>query len=105
MAIEAKPGNTIKVTVTMTPRNESAAKTLSRVFGGSAEARKLRDVRARVRTSKMWQHQRGGRPWTVRPKAPRLYQPKTGDACEVFATTALIRDLESVSRWVDVTAI
>ncbi|MBX3395846.1 MAG: hypothetical protein KF841_10815 [Phycisphaerae bacterium] len=102
MAIEAKPGSKIKVTVKLTPRSEAAAKTLSRVFGRGDGARKLRAARQRIRTSKMWQHQRGGRPWTVRPKAPRLFQPTAGDSCEVLATTALIRDLKSVSRFVDV---
>lgn len=105
MAIEANPGSKIKVTVKLTPRKESAAKTLSRVFGGGAGARKARANRTKIRTSKMWQHQRGGRPWTVRPKAPRLFQPEKGDVCEVLATTALIRDLNSVSRFVDVKAV
>lgn len=102
MAIEATPGKKIKVTIKQTPRSESAAKTLSRVFGRGVGARKVRATRTRVRTGKMWQHQRGGRPWTVRPKAPRLFQPEKGDTCELLATTALIRDLESVSRFVDV---
>ncbi len=105
MASNAQPGQKILVTVKAAPRNEAAAKTLSRVFGRSDGGRKLRASRKKVRTSKTWHHQRGGRPWAVRPKAPRLFQPAKGDTCEVLATTALLRDLNSVSQFVDIKTV
>ncbi|HWL93010.1 MAG TPA: hypothetical protein VNT79_05715 [Phycisphaerae bacterium] len=105
MAIDAQPGQKIRVTLKSSPRSEAARKTLSRVFGRGDGGRKLRVTRKKVRDSQTWRHQRGGRPWAVRPKAPRLYQPENGDTCEVLATTALLRDLGSVSRYVDVKSV
>ncbi len=103
--MDAKSGKMIRVTVKSAPTSESAAKTLSRVFGRSAAGRKLRVSRKRVRESQMSTHQRGGRPWVVRPFAPRLYKPVQGDTCEVFATSALLRDLCSVARFVDIATV
>lgn len=102
MPIDAQPGSRVRVEVTAEPTNAAAAKTLSRVFGRDAQARKRREFRKKLRTRKMEGRRRGGRIWMVRPKAPRLFQPVKGDACEVFATSALIRDLNSVARFVAV---
>ncbi len=102
MAIDVQPGKTIDVTVTTDPTNEAAAKTLSRVFASDPANRKQRRIRKELRTNNMDGRQRGGRIWMVRPKAPRLFQPNKGDTCKLFATTALLNDLRSVSRFVEV---
>ncbi|MFQ5502712.1 MAG: hypothetical protein ACE5EQ_10495 [Phycisphaerae bacterium] len=104
MSIDAKPGSTLHVTVTADPTNEAAAKTLSRVFAKDPIHRKTRVFRKKLRTLHMEGRHRGGRIWMVRPKAPRLVQPKKGDGCHLFATSALIRDLNSVARFVEVKA-
>lgn len=102
MPIDAKPGSTVHVKVTADPTNEAAAKTLSRVFARDPAHRKTRVFRKKLRTLHMEGRQRGGRIWMVRPKAPRLIQPRKGDACDLFVTSALIRDLNSVARFVQV---
>ncbi len=102
MAMEIQPGSTIKVTLTRTPTTEAAAKTLARVFRSSPEGRRARVQRRRLRTNQFLGRQRGGRIWTVRPKAPRLMQPEEGTTCEILATSSIIRDLASVERFVKV---
>lgn len=102
MSIDVQPGSNISVTVTANPTNQAAAKTLSRVFASDPANRKQRAQRKKLRTNMMDGRQRGGRIWMVRPKAPRLFQPKKGDACQLFATSALIRDLRSVSRFIEI---
>lgn len=104
MSIEVQPGSTVRVTVTGDPTNEAAAKTLSRVFAADPGARAARQARKQLRQNKKDPRTRGGRIWVVAPKAPRLFQPKKGDACRLFATSSLINDLRSVSRFVEVAA-
>ncbi|RIK64263.1 MAG: hypothetical protein DCC65_14700 [Planctomycetota bacterium] len=102
MASEIKPGTTISLTVTKTPTSEAAAKTLSRLFGKDAANKRERVRRKRLLADSMEVRRRGGRPWEVRNKAPRLVQPKKGDACTIHATTDVIKDLGSVTRFVAV---
>ena len=45
---------------------------------------------------------RGGRPWEVRQRAPRLFMPEKGDTCAIKATCDVINDLGSVATFVDV---
>jgi len=102
MAMDIQPGSKIKVTLTREPTSEAAAKTLARVFRASPEGRRARVARKRLRTNQSEGRQRGGRIWMVRPKAPRLCQPEKGSTCDIVATTSIIRDLESVERFVKV---
>ena len=102
MAVDIKPGSSVEITITRAPTNEAAAKTLSRVFGKDAAARKLRMRRKDLRTSGSHPIRRGGRIWMVRPKAPRLVMPEKGDSCNIRATVDVIADLGSVSRFVSI---
>jgi len=104
MAVDIKPGSNVEITITKTPTNEAAAKTLSRVFGKDAAARKLRARRKDLRISGSHPIRRGGRIWMVRPKAPRLVMPEKGDSCKIRATIDVIADLGSVSRFVSIKA-
>lgn len=102
MATEIKPGSKIKVTLEQMPTNEAASKTLARIFRSNVEGRRARKVRKQLRASQFDGRQRGGRIWMVMPKAPRLCQPEKGATCELTATTSLIRDLNSVKRFVKI---
>lgn len=102
MAMDIQPGKKIKVTLEQAPTNEAASKTLARIFRSNTAGRRARKTRKALRSSQFDGRQRGGRIWMVRPKAPRLCQPEKGATCELLATTALIRDLNSVERFVKV---
>lgn len=102
MAMDIKPGSKIKVTLTREPTNEAAAKTLARVFRSNPEGRRARVARKQLRSNQFDGRKRGGRIWMVMPKAPRLCQPEKGTSCDIVATSSIIRDLQSVERFVKV---
>lgn len=102
MAADIKPGTKISLTVTKNPTNEAAAKTLSRLFAKDPVNKRERVRRKKLLSDAMEVHRRGGRPWEVRSKAPRLVQPKKGDACRISATTDVLKDLGSVTRFIAV---
>ncbi|RIK69750.1 MAG: hypothetical protein DCC66_07580 [Planctomycetota bacterium] len=100
--MDITPGSMVSVTVKRSVVSEKAAKTLSRLFAKDAANKPLRRKRKKLLADGLDERRRGGRLWEVRPKAPRLIQPKTGDACKILATTDVIGDLKSVARYVDV---
>jgi hypothetical protein len=100
--MDITPGTLVSVKVKRTVVSEKAAKTLSRLFAKDAANKPLRRRRKKLLSGAIEVRRRGGRPWEVRPKAPRLIQPKTGDTCKILATLDVIGDLKSVSRYVDV---
>jgi len=105
MAInDLQTGSTIQVRLTRPPTNEAAAKTLSRIFGRAPEYKRKRTCRKRLTRDVIEFRRRGGRLWRVAPKAPRLAQPEPGAECNLLATTQLLRDLQSVNRFVEVNA-
>ena len=102
MALDVQPGSVVSVTVNTTPTNEAAAKTLSRIFAKDVNNRDARRRRKELRQSATEIRRRGGRPWAVLPKAPRLIQPTAGAACQVRATVDVIADMNSVERFIQV---
>jgi hypothetical protein len=102
MSVDVKPGAVVHIKVKKTPTNEAAAKTLSRLFAKDPINKRARVQRKKLLAGAMEVRRRGGRPWEVRPKAPRLVQPVAGDACKIRATTDVLGDLRNVARFVDV---
>lgn len=102
MAVDIAPGSVVTVKVKKSPSNQAAAKTLSRLFAKDRMHKKARVQRKKLLAGAVDVRRRGGRPWEVRPKAPRLVQPTAGDACQIRATMDVIGDLRSVARFVDV---
>ncbi|MBI5763157.1 MAG: hypothetical protein HZA51_06500 [Planctomycetes bacterium] len=103
MAAEIKAGTIISIKVKRTVIKEAAAKTLSRLFAKDPVNRQARGRRKKLLKSAFRVRRRGGRPWEIRPKAPRLFQPTVGDSCTVRATSDVLGDLKSLTRYVDVT--
>ncbi len=104
MPVDIKPGSKVSIKITKNPSNEAAAKTLSRIFAKDPVNKRARVRRKKLLSEAMDPRRRGGRPWEVRSKAPRLVQPQRGDACNILATNDVIRDLGSVSRFIEVKA-
>jgi hypothetical protein len=102
MPVDVKPGAIVSVKVKKNPLSEAAAKTLSRLFAKDPANRKARRTRKKLLAGAMDVRRRGGRPWEVRPKAPRLFQPRAGDACSIRATSDVLGDLISVARYIEV---
>lgn len=99
--MDITPGSTVNIEITATPRAQAALKTLTRVCEKDSRIAKMRRDQKRDRPSWRW-WQRGGRQWhhQMRTKSPVKLTP--GSRYAVRATVDVIRDLESVSRWVNV---
>jgi hypothetical protein len=99
MAIEAKPGQSLRVTVSKSITRESARKTIERLF---LKDRAIADpIAAREANFKDLPKRRGGRIWTKRPNKthPALTR---GTVATIKATPQVIKDLKSVEDFVQV---
>ena len=99
MAIDLKPGQTVRVTINKTISRASARKTLERLFMQDKTVSK--PMERRSRNFKELPKRRGGQIWTKRPNKlhPALAR---GDAATIKATPQSIRDLASVEPFVQV---
>ncbi len=99
MAIQAKPGQTLRVTITKTINRASARKTVQRLFLQD----KSHSDPIEIRTSNFNElpKRRGGCIWTKRPNKvhPSL---ERGTAATIKATPQTIKDLGSVAAFVEV---
>jgi hypothetical protein len=101
MAIAAKPGQSVRVTVKKHIDRESARKTLERLFMGDKAVRG--PVEARSRNFKEQPKRRGGCIWTKRPN--KLHLPLSqGATATIKATPQSLKDLNSVEAFIEVSA-
>ena len=97
--LQPKAGETFNVTITRTITREGARKTLERLFMSDGEFRAPIDARSANHIDRP--KRRGGRIYTkyTRKVHPNL---ETGTSANVKATAQHVRDLQSVSRFVEV---
>jgi len=99
MALELKPGQNIRVTISKTINRASARKTLERLFLKDDTISDPLDNRSR--NFKELPKRRGGCIWTKRPNKVHPLLAK-GDSASVKTTTQSIRDLKSVEAFIQV---
>ena len=99
MALQATPGGKVRVTITKSITRDAAAKTLERLFMTDAVA--ARPVTIRSANFKDKPKRRGGRIWTKRPNKLHIDLAK-GTTATIKATPQHVRDLTSVSEFVEV---
>jgi hypothetical protein len=99
MALDLKPGATVRVTINKTIKRDAARKTLERLF--------MRDkavngpIAARSKNFKELPKRRGGQIWTKRPnKVHPTLAP--GAAANVKVTPQAAKDLNSVAEFISV---
>ncbi|HXE51686.1 MAG TPA: hypothetical protein VN541_01680 [Tepidisphaeraceae bacterium] len=99
MAIEAKSGQTLRVTISKNVNRAGARKTLERLF--MLDKAVSKPIATRSRNFKELPKRRGGQIWTKRPNKvhPDLNR---GAAATIKATPQLLRDLNSVESFVQV---
>ena len=99
MALDLKPGQTVRVTINKSINREGARKTLERLFMKDKAIRGPLD--ARSKNFKEIPGRRGGRIWTKRPDKlhPKLDR---GVAATITTTVQNIKDLNSVSDFIAV---
>ena len=101
MAIDVKPGQTVRITISKTIGRHAARKTIERLFCTDKAA--VAPLHARSRNFVAIPKRRGGRIWTKRPNKIHLPLNK-GDGATVVATPQAIKDLASVEDFVQVAA-
>ena len=101
MALDYKPGTSLKVTINKNIKRDAARKTLERLFMQDDAIRGPIDARERNFRDKP--KRRGGRIWTKRPNKvhPKLDR---GVAATIKATPQVLKDLGSVADFVEVSA-
>ncbi|MGD1278237.1 MAG: hypothetical protein ABR964_13575 [Tepidisphaeraceae bacterium] len=99
MAIDLKPGQSVRVTIRKTINRASARKTLERLFMKDKSVSK--PIERRSRNFKDIPKRRGGVIWTKRPDKlhPSLQR---GQSATVKTTPQSIRDLSSVAAFIQV---
>ena len=99
MAIDLKPGQTVRVTINKNVTRESARKTLERLFMSDKAVAK--PIERRSRNFIPLPKRRGGQIWTKRPNKvhPTLDR---GAAATIKTTPQSIKDLNSVADFIDV---
>ncbi len=99
MAIDLKPGHTVRVTVSKSINRDSARKTLERLFMKDKAVRAPLDARSKnfIPLPK----RRGGAIWTKRVNKlhPEL---EKGTSATIKTTAQSIKDLKSVETFVDI---
>ena len=99
MAITAKTGQTLKVTVSKTINRDSARKTIERLF--MKDRAIARPIEIRSANFKELPKRRGGQIWTKRPN--KVHPTLTvGTVGTVKATPQVLRDLASVETFVTI---
>ena len=101
MAIDLKPGTTVRVTINKNINRESARKTLERLF--MKDKAVAGPIEKRSRNFIPLPKRRGGQIWTKRPNKIHLQLAK-GDAATLTVTPQALKDLASVSTFVEVSA-
>lgn len=99
MAIDIKPGQTVRVTISKSINREGARKTIERLFLKDKAVAAPLDARSKnfIELPK----RRGGCIWTKRPN--KIHPGLTrGTAATITATPQAIRDLNSVEAFVQV---
>ncbi len=99
MPIDAKPGQTLTVTVNKSINRASARKTIERLF--MQDKAIAQPIALRSRNFKHIPGRRGGRIWTKRPNKvhPNLVK---GTVATLKATPQTLKDLASVETFVTV---
>lgn len=101
MAIEFKPGQTLRVTINKTITNAAARKTIERLF--IKDKALTAPLDARSRNFIPLPKRRGGQIWTKRPNKIHMSLEK-GVTATIKSTAQAIKDLASVETFVDVKA-
>jgi hypothetical protein len=99
MALDLKPGTTVRVTVSKTINRASARKTIERLF--IKDKAVMRPINVRSKNFKELPKRRGGQIWTKRPNKVHPSLDK-GAAATIKTTPQAIRDLKSVEAFVQV---
>ena len=99
--MEIAAGRNVSIEITALPTNAAAVKTLTRICSKDAAVAHAKRVRKNHRPSfETWR--RGGKMWHHQMKSRSPVRIERGAKFSVLATIDVLRDLESVKRFVSV---
>lgn len=96
------PGSTIHVKIVKQPTNAAAAKTLVRLLSKDAAMKKEVKRLSQTRKTGARASRRGGRNWQIRMVKQHRLKGNIGESGTIAATPDVLRDLENVSRFIQV---
>jgi hypothetical protein len=101
------PGTKINVKIVKQPTNAAASKTLTRLLSKDPAVEAENKRHARIRKKAQWKSTRGGRwrVWESRMAKQRPVEGKLGEEGTLVASYDVLKDLPSVSRFVEVSAV
>ncbi|MEM6460193.1 MAG: hypothetical protein AAF710_12465 [Planctomycetota bacterium] len=104
MSSDIAPGTKINVKVVKRPTNAAAGKTLVRLLSKDPAAVAENKRHAKVRKKAQWMSSRGGRwrVWESRLAKQHPVAAEPGASGTIVASVDVLRDLPSVSRFVEV---
>jgi len=96
------PGSKINVKIVRQPTNAAASKTLVRVLAKDPVVYAEHDRQRKIRKKNFSPSRRGGRLYGGHVVKQHPVKGRLGEAGTITATTAVLRDLGSVQRFVEV---
>ena len=99
-----QPGQQVRVRIVQRPTNAAAQKTLMRLLSKDPEIQREVERQRKVRRSNLTSKIRGGRVWYQRLVKRPPTSLDVGQEGNLRATVDVLRDLGSVSRFVEVEA-
>ena len=101
------PGTKINLKVTKQPTNAAASKTLERLLGKDPAVIAENKRHAKIRKKAQWMSTRGGRwrIWESRLAKQHPVSGKIGEEGTIVASYDVLKDLPSVERFLEVTAV
>jgi hypothetical protein len=100
--MDIAPGTSVIIEISRTPLKEAAAKTLVRLCRKDPAV--MRHHRQQQAKRPSWQEwRRGGKQWHHQMKTRPALSLRPGAKYTIRATVDVLRDLNSVKRWVKVT--
>jgi len=97
------PGSKVQVKVTKKPTSASAAKTIVRLLSKDRTVKAHNERLRKARKEHFSQNRRGGRFWDVNVVKQHPVDGSIGESGTITATIDVLRDLKSVSKFVEVT--
>lgn len=102
--IEPKIGSMVQVKIVKQPSSDKATKTLKRILGKDRETHKEKEFIQKLNVRSMRSKRRGGVWYELNNRKRDIVNGEVGESGVVKATVDVIRDLNSVARFVEVTA-
>jgi hypothetical protein len=96
------PGSRINVKIVKQPTNAAAAKTLVRILAKDHVVSTEHQRQAKLRKTHYNPGRRAGRLWGGQLVKQHPVKGRVGEAGTIVATTAVLRDLGSVERFIEV---